>query len=63
MQILLISYPLHIIIINQCFQEGCFPKQLKESKVIPVGSKTDIKKYTPITITPFLSKILEKAIT
>jgi hypothetical protein len=50
---------------NECFEEGCFPDQLKIAKVIPIhkkGSKTDSKNYRPISLLPTLSKLLERII-
>lgn len=48
---------------NECFEENIFPEQLKIAKILPIfkkGSKTDPKKYWPISLLPTLSKIFEK---
>jgi retron-type reverse transcriptase len=51
-------------IINQSFQEGKFPENLKLSLVTPIYKKDerqDPGNYRPISITSPMSKILEKA--
>ena len=32
-------------IINRCFREGCFPKQLQNAKIIPIFKKGEKCKY------------------
>jgi len=49
-------------LINRCFKEGVFPKELKKAKVIPVfkkGDKGNANNYRPISILPVLSKVFE----
>jgi hypothetical protein len=51
------------IIINQCFQTGLFPDNLKESKVIPLYKNNDpslMSNYRPISLLSSISKIIEK---
>jgi hypothetical protein len=51
-------------IINQSFQEGKFPENLKLSIIIPLYKKDEKENpanYRPISITSSISKILEKA--
>lgn len=46
-------------------QFGIVPQELKIAKVIPVFksvSKKDLRNYRPISVLPFLSKILEKLV-
>ena len=53
------------IIINQIFNTGEFPEQLKIAKVIPIFKKDDnlqFNNYRPISLLPVLSKVIEKAI-
>ena len=50
-------------IINKSFQEGVFPDQLKNARVIPLhkeGSKSDVSNYRPISLLNTFSKIYEK---
>ena len=50
-------------VINRSLQEGMFPYQLKNARVIPVykgGTKTDAGNYRPISLLATLSKIYEK---
>ena len=50
-------------IINRSFEEGIFPHQLKNARVIPVykgSSKTDVSNYRPISLLSVFSKIYEK---
>lgn len=58
----LIAEPLcHII--NLSLEQGTFPQKLKFAVVKPLhkkGSKADMGKYRPITLTPVLSKVFEK---
>ena len=52
-------------IINTSLQRSVFPHNWKQSKVTPVfkhGSRTDVNNYRPISITPALSRILEKVV-
>ena len=53
------------LIINQIFNTGVFPSQLKIAKVIPIFKKDDNKifnNYRPISLLPVLSKVVEKVI-
>ncbi len=57
-----ISEPLSFII-NQSFQEGIFPNQLKYARVIPIYkkfSKENPDNYRPVSVLPSISKIFEK---
>lgn len=50
---------------NLIFKTGVFPQQFKEANVLPVFNKGDCKlveNYRPISVLPFLDKILEKVI-
>ena len=53
-------------IVNKSFEKACFPDQLKHGVITPIiknyalDSKT-IRNYRPISNTPFLSKVFEKA--
>ena len=52
-------------IINLSIKLSTFPDKCKIAKLIPLfkkGSKTDPKNYRPISLLPFLSKLIEKAI-
>lgn len=49
-------------IINKCYADECFPKQLQVAKVIPVYKKGEKSKhctYRPLSILPSFSKIFE----
>ena len=51
-------------LINQSFNKGCFPSELKKAKVIPLfkdGSRLDENNYRPISLLMVLSKIYERA--
>ena len=53
------------LIINQIFNTGVFPSQLKIAKVIPISKKDDNKmfhNYKPISLLPVLSKVVENVI-
>ena len=53
-----------IIIINQSFQSGIFPDQLKIAKVISIFKKDDsanLDNYRPMSILPAISKVFEKS--
>jgi hypothetical protein len=59
-----ISLPLSLLI-NNSFNKGTFPDQLKLAKVIPIyksGSKSDPNNYRPISLLNFFSKVFEKVI-
>ena len=50
-------------IINQSFNTGVFPDELKIARVVPIhkaGDKLLVTNYRPISILPFFSKIFEK---
>ena len=50
---------------NLCLKKGCFPNQLKVAVIKPIfkaGDSAHFTNYRPISILPFLSKILEKII-
>ena len=51
--------------INLMFSSGQFPNSLKQAVIVPIfkkGDKSQPGNYRPISLLPFLSKILEKAI-
>lgn len=51
------------ILFNLSFTSGIFPNGMKLAKVIPIykkGKRADVSNYRPISIIPFLSKLLEK---
>lgn len=55
--------PFLIHIINESFIRGEFPKNLKESIVIPIPKETGAKsceKFRPVNMMPILEKIVEK---
>ena len=50
-------------LINQSFELGIFPDELKLAKIIPLfksGDKTSITNYRPISVLSFFSKVFEK---
>jgi exonuclease III len=50
-------------LINNCFDTGYFPNELKQAKVIPVhkkGDKNECSNYRPISLVPTLSKVFER---
>ncbi len=50
-------------IINRSFEEGCFPRQLKNARVVPIhkgGAKTSVSNYRPISLLNSFSKVYEK---
>lgn len=52
------------LLINQSFEEGIFPKELKIALIKPIhkkNEKTDPSNYRPIALLPTASKIFEKA--
>lgn len=52
-------------LINECFNTGQFPSELKCSRIIPVfksGCPLNLGNYRPISILPSLSKLFEKSI-
>lgn len=52
-------------IINSSLMSGTFPDQLKISKVIPIyksNNKMIVSNYRPITISPLVSKLIEKCV-
>ena len=58
--------PMLLMIVNKSLGEASFPSQLKHGMVRPVikdndEDPEDFKNYRPISNTPFLSKLLEKA--
>ena len=53
------------LLINQVLNTGIFPDELKIAKVIPLFKKDDpklLKNYTPISLLPTISKVIEKII-
>lgn len=59
-----LTYPLYRLI-NQSFEEGVVPLQLKQALVKPIhkkNSKSDPSNYRPISLLPTASKIFEKTI-
>ena len=59
-----ISKPIALII-NQMFNTGIFPEQLKIAKVVPIFKKGEdnlFTNYRPISLLPSISKIFEKII-
>ena len=51
--------------VNLCLQNGVFPKQLKIALIKPIyksGEKDVFGNYRPISILPYISKLLEKII-
>ena len=49
------------LIINQIFDTGVFPANLKIAKIIPIFKKDD-NNYRPISLLPIISKVVEKVI-
>ena len=59
------SIPLSIIIINNSLAMGLVPDMAKLAKIIPIykaKDKKNISNYRPISLLPFISKILEKVV-
>jgi len=59
----IIHYIVHLV--NLCLQSGIFPNKLKIAVIKPIfksGVKTNMNNYRPISILPYLSKVLEKII-
>lgn len=52
-------YPLTVLF-NRCLQAGCFPSSWKLANVLPLSKPNG--EHRPISILPFLSKILERLI-
>lgn len=53
------------ILYNKCITEGCWPDNLKISKILPIHKKGDIddpNNYRPIAIVPIIGKIFEKIV-
>ena len=54
-----------VFFFNLCLRQGMFPSALKRAVIKPIyktGSKDRFSNYRPISILPFLSKILEKIV-
>ncbi|XP_058482380.1 uncharacterized protein LOC131457848 [Solea solea] len=54
-------------LINTSLSSGCFPDSLKEARVTPLLKKptldpSEVNNYRPVSLLPFLSKTLERAI-
>ena len=47
------------LIINQCLRSGCFPYQLKLSKVRPVYKSSDTKMFNTIDLYPYYLRCLK----
>ena len=59
----ILEHILHLM--NLCLQNGIFPKRLKIAVIKPVfkaGKKNTLGNYRPISMLPYISKILEKLI-
>jgi len=61
----LLSFLTHLI--NSSLSTGCFPDSLKEARVNPLLKKptldpSEVSNYRPLSLLPFLSKTLERAI-
>ena len=56
----------HIVhLLNCCLRVGIFPKKLKIAVIKPIfksGERANMNNYRPISILPYLSKVLEKII-
>ena len=52
------------IIFRSCLQNGKFPSEWKKANVVPVfkkkENKEEVKNYSPISLLPVSSKILER---
>ena len=60
-----VTIPYLTQIINESFEGGIFPDDLKKDKVIPLhkdGSKLDLKNYRPISLLIEWSKNIERAL-
>ena len=50
-------------IINSSIRNGCFPDELKAAEVTPIimiNNKLDKENYTPASVLPHVSKIIER---
>ena len=61
-----IIFPVVQSIVNKSFEEACFPDQLKHAVIILIIKNYNldseiVKNYRPISNTPFLAKVVEKA--
>jgi hypothetical protein len=60
-----LAYPISIIA-NASIEQGIFPDQYKKSTITPIykgkGSRENVNNYRPISVTKFISKILERII-
>ncbi|KAI4887021.1 hypothetical protein NFI96_030749 [Prochilodus magdalenae] len=54
-------------LINSSLSSGCVPQAFKTARVVPILKKplldsSDVSSYRPVSLLPFLSKILERAV-
>jgi hypothetical protein len=60
-----LAYPIAIIA-NASIEQGVFPDQYKKSTITPIykgkGTRENVNNYRPISVTKFISKLLERII-